>query len=81
MVERGKRSDGLILIPWQKGRPLFWDRGSSVDTLVPSYVALSSTKAGGSAAQAETAKSSRDFIFAVFAVESLGPWSPDAHKF
>lgn len=52
-----------------------------MDTLAPFHVALSSTKAGGSAAQAETAKSSRDFIFAVFAVESLGPWSPDAHKF
>lgn len=79
----GKRPDGMTLVPWQMGRPLIWD-ATCVDTLAPSHLAKTSLKAGAAAATAETAKCRKyenlanNFIFAAFAVETLGPWGPEA---
>jgi len=40
-----KRPDGLTLITWQSSRCLIWDV-TVADTLTPSYLSASSTKAG-----------------------------------
>lgn len=67
------------------GRPLIRS-ATCVETPVSPNFTSSSVKANRAGAQAETAKCrkylgiSRDYIFVAFAVETLGPCSPDAHK-
>ena len=51
----GKRSDGMTLIPWSRGKSLIWDV-TIRDTLAPSYLKLSSLKAGSVSDQAERRK-------------------------
>ena len=81
----GKRPDGMTLIPWNKGKSLVWD-ATCVDTLAPSHVSSSSRGAGAAAASAEARKRSKYstldscYRFAPFAVETLGPWGPEARK-
>jgi hypothetical protein len=81
----GKRPDGMTLVPWKMGRPLIWD-ATCVDTLAPSHLGTTSLRAGGAAAAAEAAKCRKYIgltdrhVFAAFAVETLGPWSPGAHE-
>lgn len=81
----GKRPDGMTLVPWRLGRPLVWD-STCVDTLAMSHVTTTCQKPGGAAANAETAKRRKylslgdNYIFVPFAVETLGPWGPEAHQ-
>ena len=81
-----KRPDGLTLFPWSQGKSLVWDFTCS-DTLAPSHVAVTSTEAGKSAAQAERRKLrhyeelSRNFIVTPVAVETLGSWGQMGLKF
>ena len=53
-----KRTDGLTLVPWQGGRRLAWD-ATVVDTLAPSYVAVSAQVTGSSAQAAADRKVSK----------------------
>jgi hypothetical protein len=54
----GKRPDGLALIPWRKGRSDTWNV-TVTDTVVPSYVAISSTNAASAAEAAAQSKDSK----------------------
>ncbi|KAI5640648.1 hypothetical protein NE865_06966 [Phthorimaea operculella] len=81
----GKRPDGVTLIPWQQGRSLVWDV-TCVDTLAPSHLHTTSTRAGSAAANAEAAKVrkyaeiSKSYMFSPIGFETLGPWGPEAKK-
>src|SRR5688572_6421111 len=74
----GKRPDGITLIPWRAGRGLVWD-ATVVDTLAPSYLAASATRAGAAAGLAEDRKNQKysalldTHIFIPIAMETLGP--------
>ena len=82
----GKRPDGVTQVPWEAGKCLTWDV-TVVDTLAPSYVALSSISAGKAAeraAELKTAKyisltSTHSFIPVAF--ETVGPPSSSAVSF
>lgn len=82
----GKRPDGMTLVPWERGRALVWD-ATCVDTLAPSHLSGTITKAGAAAEAAENAKRrkyevlSDDYIFAPLGVETLGPWGPSTKSF
>jgi hypothetical protein len=74
----GKRPDGLTQIPWQGGRCLTWDV-TVTDTLAESYLATTSTVAGGAAEGAASRKEQKyqaltgTHIFTPLAFETLGP--------
>ena len=76
----------MTLIPWKQGRCLVWD-ATVPDTLAPSHVIESAKAAGSAANKAEKAKVRKysnlikDFAFVPVAVETLGPYGPEAHKF
>ena len=53
-----KRPDGHTLVPWQGGRCLAWD-ATVVDTLAPSYVAVSAQVTGSAALAAAERKVSK----------------------
>ncbi|XP_072940630.1 uncharacterized protein [Epargyreus clarus] len=82
----GKRPDGLTLVPWKQGRSLVWD-GTCVDTMAPSHIRATSMRAGAAAESAEAVKRrkyaaiSQNYIFVPFAVETMGPWGPEAKQF
>ena len=73
-----KRPDGLILIPWQRGKSLTWDV-TVTDTVADSYLHLASAKAGGAAENAATRKEDKyadlqqTYTFIPLAFETLGP--------
>jgi hypothetical protein len=81
----GKRPDGVSLVPWSLGRMLVWD-ATCVDTLAPSHLQRTTSKAGAAAKNAELLKCNkyrglgREYNFVPFGVETLGPWGPSAHK-
>lgn len=81
----GKRPDGMTLVPWELGRPLVWD-ATCVDTLAASHIGTTAFRAGAAAAAAESLKRRKyanitdNCVFAAFAVETLGPWGPEAKK-
>ena len=75
----GKRPDGLMLIPWQRGRPLTWDV-TIAHTLVGSYVNAAARSGSAAAEQAACRKSAKydllvqtGRLFQPIAVETLGP--------
>lgn len=80
----GKRPDGMTLVPWKLGRPLVWD-ATCVDTLAPSHLSGTSSRAGAAANTAENLKRRKyaaidsGCMFEPFGVETLGPWGPGAH--
>ena len=73
-----KRPDGLTLVPWQGGRCLAWD-ATVVDTLAPSYVAVSAQVTGSAAQAAGERKVSKyaglsaSHLFVPIAIETFGP--------
>ena len=74
----GKRPDGLTLIPWQRGKSLTLDV-TVTDTVVDSYLHLTSVKASGAAENAATRKEDKyvdlqqTYTFIPLAFETLGP--------
>ena len=82
----GKRPDGATLVPWKRGRSLVWDF-TCVNTIARSHLGLSSTHAGSLSAVAEEKKRKKyaslgdNYIFTPIAVETLGPWGPEATNF
>ena len=82
----GKRPDGTSIVPWMSGRVLFWDV-TYPDTLVPSYAALATRKAGAVAAEMERRKKEKyahldpSHFFVPIAVETLDPIGPEAGHF
>ena len=49
----GKRLDGIIVVPWERGKLLVWD-ATCLDTFAPSYILRAAGKEGAVAAPAET---------------------------
>ena len=81
-----KRPDGLTLVPLQGGRCLTWD-ATVVDTLAPSYVAVSAQVTGSAAQAAAERKVSKyaglpaSRLFVPIAIETLGPINEAGHSF
>ena len=81
-----KRPDGLTLVPWQGGRCSAWD-ATVIDTLVPSYVAVSAQVTGSAAQAAAERKVSKyaglpaSHLFVPVAIETLGPINEAGHSF
>ena len=82
----GKRPDGATLVPWARGRCLVWDF-TCVNTIARSHLGISSTKPGSLSAAAEEKKRKKystlsdTYSFVPIAVETLGPWGPEALSF
>ena len=82
----GKRPDGATLIPWKRGRCLVWDF-TCVNTIARSHLGLSTNEAGSLSVSAEERKKrkyatlSDNYSFTPIAIETLGPWGPDAFSF
>ncbi|XP_062530416.1 uncharacterized protein LOC134200792 [Bombyx mori] len=82
----GKRPDGVTLIPWSVGRCLVWD-ATCVDTVAPCHLDGTSSRPGSAAASAEITKKRKysglgsSYSFLPFAVETMGPWGPEAKNF
>ena len=82
----GKRPDGATLIPWEQGRCLVWDF-TCPNTIDRSHVSQSSRRAGSVSASAEEKKKKKysslgpPYLFVLVAVETLGPWGPEADSF
>jgi len=82
----GKRPDGVSLIPWLRGQCMAWD-ATCPDTFAQSHLHTSSATAGVVAAEAESAKRlkyaglANRVLFVPIAVETAGPWGPEARQF
>ena len=82
----GKRPDGATLVPWKQGRCLVWDF-TCVNTIARSHLGLSTTEAGSLSTTAEEKKRKKYaslsdiYLFTPIAVETLGPWGPEAIRF
>ncbi|XP_035711828.1 uncharacterized protein LOC118437132 [Folsomia candida] len=78
----GKRPDGLVLIPWARGRPMVWDFTCS-DTFAPSYLPQTRIHPGAAAEKAEDAKNKKceflqdRFLFVPVAIETIGVWGKE----
>ena len=81
-----KHLDGLTLLPWQGGRCLAWD-ATVVDTLAPSYVAISAQVTSSAAQAAAERKVSKyaglpaSHLFVPIVIETLGPINEAEHSF
>ena len=75
----GKRSDGVTLVPWARGRCLLLD-ATCPDTLAPSHVSNTSTEAGSAGKAAESKKIAKYATLATVhefvpvAIETMGTW-------
>ena len=82
----GKRPDGATLVPWKRGRCLVWDF-TCVNTIARSHLGLSTSQAGSLSVVAEEKKKKKyvslsdSYLFTPIAVETLGPWGPEAISF
>jgi len=82
----GKRPDGATMVPWARGRCMAWDVTVS-DTLAPSHVQTSATRAGAVAEQSEALKINKyasiaiSHTFIPLAFETLGAWGKQAQQF
>ena len=76
----------MTLIPWSRGKSLLWDV-TVRDTFAPSYLNMSSSKAGAVAEQAERRKHNHyislkdNHLFTPIAFESSGSCGPETKKF
>jgi len=79
----GKRPDGVMLLPWAKGKPLAWDV-TVLDTYADSHLAYTATTAGAAADKAASNKVAKyrqivnSHIFVPVAIESAGTWNHQA---
>ena len=81
-----KRPDGATIIPWRNGQSLVWDVACR-DSFAPTYLHLSSSRAGSVADQAAMDKQrkyfdlARSYHFVPNTVESSGAFGKDALEF
>ena len=74
------------MVPWARGRCMAWDV-TVPDTLAPSHVQASATRAGNVAEQSEALKTTKYAAIAVshtfipLAFETLGAWGKQAQQF
>ena len=82
----GKRPDGATIVPFNKGQCLVWDF-TCVNTVAASHIKSAASRAGAPCEAAEEKKHkkysalSRIYNFTPVAVETLGPWGPEASTF
>ena len=84
----GRRPDGISLIPWSQGRAVIWDV-TIHDTLAPSYIKLSSSRARAVAGNASGQKrrlyhdlsSLYHLQLIPIAIEIMGVFSNDCRSF
>jgi hypothetical protein len=82
----GKRPDGATIIPFNKGKCLVWDF-TFVNTVAASHVKSAASKAGNPSEAAEMKKRRKyaslgnHLNFTPVAIETLGPWGPEANAF
>ena len=82
----GKRPDGATIVPFNKGQCLVWDF-TCVNTVAASHIKCAATHAGAPSEAAEERKRkkysslSQSYEFTPVAVETLGPWGPEASNF
>jgi len=83
----GKRPDGLMLIPWQRSKPLTWEI-TVAHTLVDSYVSVTARSGGAAAEQAAGQKTAKydplvqtGRLFQPIAAETLGPLNESSIAF
>ena len=82
----GKRPDGATVIPWKQGKCLVWDF-TCVNTIARSYITSAASQAGSPSTAAEIKKKTKysslgnNYIFTPIALETLGPWGPEADNF
>ena len=81
----GKRPDGATIVPWSQGQCLVWDF-TCVDTVAASHVNTAAGQVGAPSQAAESKKRAKYaflgnlYKFTPIAVETLGPWGPDANS-
>ena len=81
-----ERPDGLTLVTWQDGLCFTWD-ATVVDTLAPSYVAVSAQVTGSAAQAAVERKVSKyaslpaSHLFVPIAIETLEPINETGQSF
>ena len=84
--EDGKRPDGATILPFEKGQCLVWDF-TCVNTVAASHIKSAAERPGAPSEAAEVKKIkkysalSTAFKFIPIAVETLGPWGPEAKAF
>ena len=82
----GRRPDGLLLIPWQNGKPVTWDVKVAT-SLSNSYISASAGSGGAAAELAASKKMSKyadlpvSYIFQPIALETLGSMNGSAVEF
>jgi len=85
-LEDGKRTDGMTMIRWSKGKALLWD-ATCVDTYAASHLSLSSVSAGAAASEAEVKKQikyrslSNGYNFVAVGLETSGVLGKQTSKF
>jgi len=82
----GKRPDGATVIPWKQGKCLVWDF-TCVNTICRSHLSGAALQEGFPSSTAEEKKRKKylcladNYLFTPIALETLGPWGPEAIKF